>query len=171
MYDGAHRQDHAGVGAKSSRGRESSLGGAVSTPASLGAVVRNFAGYSTSVHRVAVLWLGMLVLTGCAAAAAPRDGRVVAAVAPVEGGEPHEVVQGTVTRVDTDRVHVDVRIVWAPVLRADNRTVEVSVGPVTRFVPAAFRSRLQPGDEVQVSLAAGQHDHPHAQQITVLDLD
>lgn len=112
-------------------------------------------------RRVAVLGLGMLVLTGGAAAA------------PVDGGEPREVVQGTVTRVDpeTDRVHVDVWMVWAPDPRAERRSVEISVGPGTRFVPATFRARLQPGDEVQVSLAPGRHEHRHAQQITVLDLD
>ena len=123
-------------------------------------------------RRVAVLALGMLVLTGCAAAEA-GDGEVVTAVAPMASGEPHEVVQGTVTRVEaeTGRIHLDVWMVWAPVLRAERRAVEVSVGPVTRFVPAAFRTRLQPGDEVQVSLAPGEHDLLHASEITVLDLD
>jgi hypothetical protein len=128
------------------------------------------------VRRVAVLGLGLLVLSGCAAATRPGNGTVVAAVAPAgaaEGGEGREVVQGTVTKVEPEAnlVHLDVRLVWAPVLRAEHRAVEATVGPLTRFVPEAFRTRLQPGDEVQVSLAPGEDDHPYAAEITVLDLE
>lgn len=124
-------------------------------------------------RRVAVLGLGMLVLTGCTAAAGAGGDTVVAAVAPVDGAEPHEVVQGTVTQVDAtgDRVHVDVWIVWAPVLRAERRTVEVAIDPATRFVPTASRTRLRAGDQVQVSLSPGRPDLPHAAEVTLLDLD
>jgi len=115
----------------------------------------------------------MLVLTGCAAAAGAGGDTVVAAVGPVDGAEPHEVVQGTVTSVDAtgDRVHVDVWIVWAPVLRAERRTVEVAIDPATRFVPTAARTRLRAGDQVQVSLSPGGPDLPHASEVTLLDLD
>ncbi len=124
-------------------------------------------------HRFAVLGLGLLLLTGCTAATRAGSGTVVAAVAPGDGAEGREVVQGTVTKVEPEanRVHVEVRLVWAPVLRAEHRTVAVSVGPVTRFVPAAFRTRLRPGDEVQVAMAPGEDASPHASEITVLDLD
>jgi hypothetical protein len=126
------------------------------------------------VRRLAVLGLGLLVLTGCGSAATQvGNGTVVAAVAPADGGQEREVVQGTVVELEPEanRVHVEVRLVWAPVLRAENRTVVASVGPVTRFVPAAFRTRLRPGDEVQVALAPGDGDTPHAAEITVLDLE
>ncbi len=123
-------------------------------------------------HRLAVLGLGLILSAGCTAASQAGDATVLAAVSPTEAGG-REVVQGTVTKVDpvTGRVHLDIRLVWAPVLRAEHRSVEVSVGPVTRFVPAAFRTRLRAGDEVQVSLSTGEHDHPHASEITVLDLE
>ena len=130
-------------------------------------------------RRLAPALLGLLALTACGGGVQPGPGAVVAAVAPGEpSGEveeppaPFEILQGTVVGVAEggDRVEVQVRIAWAPVLRAENRTLEVSVGPVTRFVPAAFRSRLQAGDEVQVSLPTGAPHH-HASEIAVLDLD
>ena len=129
-------------------------------------------------RRLAPALLGLLALTACGGGVRSGPGAVVA-VAPGEpAGEveepdgPVELLQGTVTGVAEggDRVDVRVRIAWAPVLRAENRTLEVSVGPVTRFVPAAFRSRLQPGDEVQVSLPTGVPHH-HASEIAVLDLE
>jgi hypothetical protein len=125
------------------------------------------------VRRAGLLGLGLLVLTGCTATSHAGGGTVVAAVAPADAAEGREIVQGTVTKVEpeADLVHVEVRLVWAPVLRAERRTVEASVGPATRFVPDAFRTRLQPGDEVQVSLAPGEDDHPFAAEITVLDLE
>ncbi len=125
-------------------------------------------------RRLAVVGLGLLALTGCGTAATRAgNGTVVAAVAPAEGGQGREVVQGTVVEMEPEanRVHVDVRVVWAPVLRAEHRTVVASVGPVTRFVPAGFRTRLRPGDEVQVALTPGEGDTPHAAEITVLDLE
>lgn len=119
------------------------------------------------------LGLGLLMSAGCTAATEAGERTVVAGVAPTEEAGGREVVQGTVTEVDpvTGRVHLDIRIVWAPVLRAEHRRVEVSVDPVTRFVPPTFRTRLQAGDEVQVSLSPGVHDHLHASEVTVLDLE
>lgn len=83
------------------------------------------------------------------------------------------MLQGTVTGVAEagDRVEVHVRVAWAPVLRAEDRTLEVHIGPVTRFVPAALRTGLHEGDEVQVSVPAGDSDRLHASEIAVLDID
>ena len=124
-------------------------------------------------RRLALPALALLVLSGCTAASGAQSDEVVEAVGPADAATVREVVQGTVTRVAPagDRLEVLVRLVWAPVLRAENRTVEVHVAPVTRFVPDAFRTRLQPGDDVQVSLVTGDARGPHAAEITVLDLD
>ncbi len=123
-------------------------------------------------RRLALPAFAILVLSGCTAASGAQSGTVVE-TAPPAGADGHELVQGTVIRVDPtgDRLEMVVRMVWAPVLRADDRTVEVHIAPVTRFVPTAFRTRLQVGDEVQVSLATGDGDRRHAAEITVLDLD
>ena len=131
------------------------------------------AGYSRGVRRLALPALALLVLSGCTAASGAQGDEVVEAVAPADLATGREVVQGTVTSVvpSGDRLEVLVRLVWAPVLRAENRTVEVHVAPVTRFVPAGFRTRLQAGDEVQVSLATEDAGRPQAAEITVLDLD
>ena len=124
-------------------------------------------------RRLALPAFAILVLSGCTAASGAQSSTVVESAGPPAGADGHELVQGTVVRVDPagDRLEMVVRMVWAPVLRADDRTVEVHIAPVTRFVPAAFRTRLQVGDEVQVSLATGDGDRRHAAEITVLDLD
>ena len=125
-------------------------------------------------RRLAPVTVALVVLTGCAASADPGDDTVVVAESPGGSvGDDLEVLQGTVTGVADagDRVEVHVRVAWAPVLRAENRTLEVHVGAVTRFVPAGFRSRLREGDEVQVSLPRGGTDGIPAAEIAVLDLD
>ena len=124
-------------------------------------------------RRLAPVAVALLVLSGCAGAADAGRSTVVAAVSPSGGGGDLEVLQGTVTRVADggDRVEVLVRVVWAPVLRAENRALEVHIGEVTRFVPAASRSRLREGDEVQVSLPTGSSEGFPAAEIALLDLD
>ncbi len=124
-------------------------------------------------RRLGLVAVGLALLTGCAASAATGTDEVVAAAGA--GDRPPgelEVLQGTVTGVaeDGSRVEVLVRLAWAPVLRAENRTLEVHVGAVTQFVPAGFRSRLREGDEVQVSIPLGEADRPQAAEIAVLDL-
>lgn len=109
--------------------------------------------------------LGLLALTGSAGSTGASPTAEVASVGPVDVasvgpvdvavGDPGakvEVLQGTVTGVADagERVEVLVRMAWAPVLRAENRTLEVHVGPVTRFVPSTARGGLRAGDEVQV---------------------
>lgn len=122
---------------------------------------------------MAVIGLGMIVLSISTAATGTGRGTVVAAAAPVDGGESRQVVQGTVTRVDpgAGRAQIAVWIVWAPVLRVEDRTLEVSIGPATRFLPPAFGGRIRAGDEVQVSLVRGRDGRLQESKITVLDLD
>ncbi len=133
-------------------------------------------------RRLAPAVLGLLVMAGCAGSTGHGPTAEVASVGPVDvaaddpGGEV-EVLQGTVTGVADagDRVELLVRLAWAPVLRAENRTLEVHIGPVTRFVPATFRDRLREGDEVQVrvpSAAVPETGPAHpAPEIALLDLD
>ena len=129
-------------------------------------------------RRIALVAVGLVLLTGCAASHDPGAGEVVAAEGPAENpaGEAAgavEILQGTVTGVADagDRLQLLVRLAWAPVLRAENRTVEVHIGPHTRFVPPGYGSRLHEGDDVQVRLPMGEPDRPHATEIAVLDLD
>ena len=133
-------------------------------------------------RRLAPAVLGLLALAGCAGSTGPGPTAEVASVGPVDvAGDPGvevEVLQGTVTRVADagDRVEVHVRLAWAPVLRAENRTLEVQVGPMTRFVPATGRGGLRQGDEVQLRVpsdstdgAGGDLPRP-ASEIALLDL-
>jgi len=126
------------------------------------------------VRRLAPVAVALLALTGCAGLTGVGRGHLVATESPAGGGgDDHEVLQGTVTGVAEagDRVELLVRVAWAPVLRAENRTVDVHIGAVTRFVPAGFRSELREGDEVQVSLPLASSGGLPASEIAVLDLD
>lgn len=132
-------------------------------------------------RRLAPAVVGLLAMAGCAGSTGPGPTAEVASVGSVDvaGGDAGvevEVLQGTVTGVaDTgDRVEVLVRLAWAPVLRAENRTLQVHIGPGTRFLPGASRHRLREGDEVQVSVpsATPETGSPGpAAEITLLDLD
>lgn len=90
-----------------------------------------------------------------------------AAVVPAEAPS---LVQGVVRDVGTDHLHVDIEIVWAPVMQHDVGLRSIAVTPETRFDPPEWSlDTLAPGEIVSVELAGDGHGQLRAITVTVVD--
>ena len=94
--------------------------------------------------------------------------------APPTTTGPTEKFQGAVATIDlgANELVVDVKIVWAPVIKAERQERRVAVGPQTRWEPAGTGlAALRQGDEVQVEAASGPDETWEARQVQLFDID
>ncbi len=85
-----------------------------------------------------------------------------------------ETFQGSLTSIDrgSGELVVAVRMIWAPVLKADRHDRRVLLAPQTRWEPAGNGiAGLYVGDEVQVEAAAGPDGTWQARKISLFDID
>ncbi len=93
--------------------------------------------------------------------------------APPPASEPATVFQGSIASVDAGAgvLVVDVTIVWAPVLKAEQEQRRVVVGPGTHWDGGLTVAGLRAGDEVQVDAADPVDGSWPALRVQLFDID
>jgi hypothetical protein len=93
--------------------------------------------------------------------------------APPPASEPATKFQGSVASVDAGAgvLFVDVKIVWTPVLKAEQEQRRVVVTPGTRWDRGLTLAAVRLGDEVQVDAADPVGDGWPALRVQVFDID
>ena len=93
--------------------------------------------------------------------------------APPPASEPATRFQGSVVSVDAGAgvLVVDVRIVWTPVLKAEQEERRVVVGAGTRWDHGLSLAGLRGGDEVQVDAADPVDGSWPALRVQLFDID